>query len=382
MNIIIKNGVVIDLREGVPKKQIISIDHGIIEYIGNDIEKDYIQNCMHVIDAEGCYVVPGLIDFHTHLFEKGSDSGINPDISLLPCGVTSAVDAGSAGSSNYELFSKHIISSSKVSIKSFLNVSPAGLIMVHHHNEVLNPEVFSRTDIEDVVQRHRDEIIGLKVRFTRSSWELGLEPLKAAVNIAEYLGLPVMVHPVDPPEDVDKIFDILRKGDIFSHMYHDSGFNILDEHDRLKPCVHKARSKGIIFEVAAGRRHISFHVAQKAIREGFLPDIISTDETKVSMYLPPLHSLPSLMSVFLNMGVSLQDVVRMTTQTPSELMGTNYIYGSLREGNPADIAVFSLSQNKKMQFSDLHGNLLSVDKLFIPQITIKGGTVVYRQVGF
>lgn len=377
-NYVIKNGSVYDGGEN-DAVQDIAVHNGVIVACGKNLPLAGEQ----VIDAAGCFVIPGLIDFHTHLYEWGSESGINANIAFLPCGVTTAVDAGSAGISNYELFSRHCIAGSEVTIKSFLNISPAGLVMVRHHSENVNPEIFHSAQIARVIDRHRGEIIGLKIRINRAIvGDRGLEPLRATVRIGEELGIPVMVHPIDPSQDVDAIFDILRPGDIFSHMYHSNGYGILGADGRIKRSAFEARRKGILFEVAAGRDHCALEVARQAIAEGFWPDIVSTDETSMSMFRPPLFSLPHLLSKFLALGIPIRDLVRMTTAAPARFIGALPPGGLLSPGSRADLAIFRLVEQPGTRFTFANNVQMVGNQLMIVQMTVKNGRVMYRHTGF
>ena len=225
-----------------------------------------------VIDATGCLVLPGLIDFHLHLYAGGTEIGIEPDLGLLPQGVTTAVDAGSAGVANYELFSSSVVARSVVRIKSFLHVSPAGLTTVRYP-ENADPCYYDPVRAAELFARYRGELLGLKIRQSRSIvGALGLAPLRATLQMAESLGCPVVVHVTDPPGSSGEIADLLRPGDVFCHVFHGTGGTILGSDGAILPEIRAARARGVMFDAANGRSRFAFAVARAALRQLFPPD--------------------------------------------------------------------------------------------------------------
>jgi len=374
--LLIKNGWMVDpAREINQAGDIFVEDRKIVK----QIHPDRLKDCS-VIDASGCLVVPGLIDFHTHLFFGGTDAGIPADAALLPSGVTTAVDGGSAGSANFELFQRIVVATSIVRIKSFLNVSPGGLVTARH-DELLTPKFFDRDKITWLYRQYPDSLIGLKLRQSRDVvGELGLDPLKAAIEIAEDISCPVAVHTTNPPCATDELVELLRPGDIFVHAYHGVGKTILGENRNVLPSVRKAREHGVFFDAANGRSHFSFDTAFSALADGFKPDIISTDLTTLTWNKPPAYSLPFVISKYLNMGMSLPDVLAACTAVPARLLGMAGVIGTLAPGAEADIAILRLEE-RDTEFLDSRGQKHRGNQLLIPQATIKAGRIVYRNCG-
>lgn len=378
VDILIKNGLVVNPSDNTMEVMDVAVVKRKIFQKGKNITD---INADIEIDATGCIITPGLIDCHLHLFAGSGESGMQPDITFLPFGVTGGVDGGSAGISNYELFSSVIIHHSVTTVKAYLSPSPAGQATIKYYPENVDPKHFDVERIADCVERHRGEIVAIKMRISRNIvGEFGLKPLEAAVKIGERVGLPVVVHSTDPAGNVEQVLDILRPGDVFGHAFHGTGDCIIGKDGRVKPCVHAARKRGILFDVANGIAHFVISVAQQALAEGFLPDTISTDETTKSMYRQPVHSLPFIMSKYLCLGMSLQDVICATTWRPAQIYGFDGM-GTLCEGANADIAVFKLIE-KPMRFRDTRGDFLNGNKALIPQMTVKNGTILYRQVDF
>jgi dihydroorotase len=334
-----------------------------------------------VIDAAGCLVLPGLIDFHAHLYPGGTEIGIPPDSGLLPLGVTTAVDAGSAGAGNYDLFSQSVIARSLVRIKSYLNVASTGLVTARYP-ENLNPQHFDAEKIAVLLERYRGEVFGLKVRQGRDIvGTLGLEPLKVTVRMAEQLGCAVVVHTTDPPGSPSEIADLLRPGDIFCHVFHGTGNTIIGPDGGVLPGILGARKRGVLFDAANGRNHFVFAVAEAAIRQSFLPDVISTDLTVGTLFRRPVVGLPHLMSKYLAMGVPLVKVVAACTSTPAGLLGMPNEIGTLAPGACADIAVVR-QEKRQVEFWDTNGERRAGQALLMPQMTVRAGRVVFRQLDF
>jgi predicted amidohydrolase len=210
---------------------------------------------------------------------------------------------------------------------------------------------------------------------------MGLEPLKAAVKAADRIGCPVVVHVTDPPCSLDKIADELRPKDVFCHVYQGTGFTIIGEDGKVLPGIKAARKREVIFDAANGKGHFSFAVARAAIADGFLPDVISTDLSAMTVYTDYAFGLPYVMSKYLSLGVKLADVVAACTSTPSSLMGLKGVLGTLAPGALADVAILRHTQ-RPTRFKDTSGEMFTGDQLLISQMTVLGGKIVYRQIDF
>lgn len=334
------------------------------------------------IKADGCLVLPGLIDFHAHLYGGGTESGVHADTALIPMGVTTGVDAGSCGSANYESFLRTVVATSEARIFSFMNIAPAGLIATRFAEEI-SPQYYDEPRIEELYYRHRGQCLGLKIRLSKDIvGNLGSKPLEHTLRIAERLQCPVVVHTTDPPIPPEEIAAMLRPGDVYCHMYQGTGETILDPRGKVRPQLFAARRAGVLFDTANGRKNFSFKVAKAALADGFLPDIISSDVTRKTLFSDFVFSLPFIMTKFLNMGLSLETVVAACTSAPARTLGMRGKLGTLAPGAFADVAIFRHTKKQPLETRDDLGDSLMVDEWLVPRMTILNGKIAYRQIDF
>jgi predicted amidohydrolase len=333
------------------------------------------------IDASGHLVFPGLVDFHTHLFHGGSEIGLRPDISLVPHGITTAVDQGSAGTSNCESFFNGIVKHSTIRIFVYLHASPAGLATIRHHESV-DPKCFDLPYARVLFDKYPGQLAGLKIRQSKEIvGELGLKPLEATLAMADALGCRVAVHTTNPPGEIEDLAALLRPGDVFTHMYHGTGSNIVGDDQKVRFGIRAARERGVLFDTADARTHFAFRVARAAIADHFEPDIISSDLIRQSAFERPLFGLPLVMSKYLSLGLDLVDIVRACTATPASLLGMEGQLGTLAPGAYADVAIFQM-KDQTVELRDLLNDVWSCPKILVPRMTIVDGTVAYRSIEF
>lgn len=376
-DILIRNGVVADMENMTLKRADVAICGGKISAVGNDI----MGEAKITLDASGCIVAPGLIDYHLHLFKGASDHGVMPDSSLLPNGVTTAVDAGTSGISTYEAFRRLVLESTQVRVKAFLNISPIGMMNDRQH-ENLDPVYFDEERMGVLFDRYPEELLGVKLRMSLDvNPVMGEETLYRTLDIAERLGKRLVVHVTNPAMDIERLAMALRPGDVFCHMYQGKGQSILDERGKIRTGIKNARKKGVLFDGCNGRSNFDSDVAVQAMRQNFVPDIISTDLTTSTLYMQPVISLPFVMSKYLAMGMELLDVIRRCTMVPASLVGMDGHIGQIREGFLADIAIFKL-KNKEVHYVDYLGKEIVGTEVLVPQVTVKDGSIVYRQSDF
>ena len=376
-NLLIRNGRVIDPLNSIDEIRDVFVKNSKIVPAPTDNNYEVSET----VDATGCIVTPGLIDFHTHSAYHTSEQSIKPDIVLPPNGVTAAVDAGTCGTANFESMVYNVIAPSALTIKAYLHLSPLGISTVRFA-ENLNSAVFDIPKMEYLFERYPEDIIGFKLRIGGTiSAGLHCEPIKTAIEFGERFGCPVYVHIIDPEDSVDEAAPYFRAGDVFAHVFQELRHTILDENGKVRSSILEARKRGVIFDSAQGGRGRSLTIARKAIEQGFYPDVISSDAYTFVYYKKVVFSLLRCLSEFLSMGMPLMEVIRACTQTPAKLMGLENTIGTLAPGARADIAILKVLE-RPVHFDDLMGNTYEGNRLFVPQMTVVAGQTLYRQIEF
>ena len=211
--------------------------------------------------------------------------------------------------------------------------------------------------------------------------DLGLAPLEKAIEVSAKANTRISVHTTNPSVPVPEFIKLFRKGDIYSHSFQGRGFSIINKEGKIYPEVHEARKRGVIFDSADARVHYLYSVMKAAFAENFYPDTISTDLVQGSLFQPGVFGLPRVMSKYLELGMPLIEVVRAVTEAPAKILGRENDLGTLREGALADLAIFKLV-NHKSEIMDSTRNVLTLNKILVPQCTVLGGKVVFRQFDF
>lgn len=374
---LIRGGHVVDPSQDVDGVTDVAVRNG--KVVGIFPGGSRAQEAFYEVDATGCLVFPGIIDFHTHIFHEGGGFCIRPDM-MIANGVTATCDGGSAGCMNYSSFFQSAVVPSAVKIKSFLNIYSGGQLC-HAFDEILDMKRFDIPRIQRVVEKYRDSILGLKIRIPQEivgSGAEGLEPLKRTVEAAEYIGdLKVCVHVTSGPVPAEEIVSVLRPGDVVAHCYHGRDNNIIGEDGHVLPGVWEARKRGVIFDVANGKGNFSLKVAKAAMADGFLPDIISSDMTNDKYNMPPYcKNMPVIMSKFLALGMPLAELIRRVTELPADVMGMKDKIGTLKPGSIADISVFKMEDVKTVQ-KDFFDEEFEVNRLLTPVMTMCDGVIQY-----
>ncbi|HFZ8994664.1 TPA: metallo-dependent hydrolase [Citrobacter freundii] len=385
LDILIKNGLIADTGSNDYVNRNIGI-------IGNrivDLNKVDTTQAETVIDAAGCIVLPGLIDFHAHVFHGGTAISVNPDVICLPNGVTSVVDAGSSGWVNYSLFRNTVIAPSMVKIKSYLNVVNVGLSTLGGgptgYLENTNPANYNVDKIAQTLRDNKDNILGLKLRYSQDiakGKQYSSDPFLSTVALARELKTSICVHVTDSVLTADELINHFQADDIFAHCFHGTGNSIVNTQGEIYSSIKEAQTRGVIFDCSNGVAHFDFNVASKALEQGFYPDIISTDLTqRNSLRTDKVYSLIYVMSKYLNMGMSFFDILRAVTTTPARLMKMEGQIGTLAPGAFADIAIVKL-RKEKVTFEDTHGNKIEGDRYIDNCATLCNGQIVYRRLHF
>ena len=374
--LLIKNGTVVDPAQGIHARKDVAFANGRISAIGNDIPD---TDAREVLDAEGCFVTPGLIDLHVHVFYGVSHFGIEPDPTCLARGATTVVDAGSAGADTFPGFRKYVIDVSDTRIFAQLNISSQGML-TQEIGELENPDYADIGKACQMIEQHRDIILGVKVRLTRESIvgeRAQMLPLHRAREAADAAGLPIMVHPQDAwCESIDDILALMGERDILTHCFHDMECGILDENGKIRDAVHAAIERGVIFDVGHGAGSFSWDVVQKAMAQGVEPTTISSD-LHVYNVNGPVYDLVNVVNKFLYLGMSLDDALAKVTSIPAETILMPGQVGTLAVDAWGDAVIFELREGE-FQLIDASGEARLGKQKLEPVVVIKGGQV-YRQ---
>lgn len=381
---ILKNGTVINFQTMQTEIKDIYIKDGVFAEETSDATAQF------VIDAKGKYVLPGLVDEHVHLNVSNSNIGSNADLLCIPMGVTTAVDAGTCGWTNFEGFYNYNIVRYVPNVLAYLHVSPYGVHSGCIHEENHDPADFNEREILKKALKYRDTIVGLKVRMCKATLgDYGIAPLKRTVEIADKIGKQtarhcvVDVHYDDLPDNVSvqEILDTLRAGDVITHVMQTHGETMFESDGSVRNALKKARKRGIWVDDCHGRVHWSFANLKNAYADGFYPDIISSDVVRISTFVKPGSSLVHAMCVNSAAGMKELDIFKAVTYTPAKALGILDRAGTLDVGKPADVCIMDVQQTNE-EYQDWWGGTCKGNKCFVPLMTLKDGVIVYRQTFF
>jgi dihydroorotase len=373
-DLLLKGGHVIDPKNRISAVRDVAIADGKIAAVAARIDP---AQALKVVDVSGLYVTPGLVDIHVHVYagtgERGSYAGDNslyPDGFTLRSGVTTVVDAGCAGWRNFEDFKQRIIDRSKTRVLALVNIVGNGMRGGRFEQDLDDMEA---RPTADMALKHKDLIVGVKTaHYAGPEWA----PVERAVEAGTIANIPVMVdfgtnRPERPMSEL--VTKKLRPGDIYTHVY--SGLrNEQDESGKVNPAMWEARKRGVIFDVGHGGGSFLWRIAVPAVKEGFLPDSISTDLHIGSMNAG-MKDMLNVMDKFLAMGLSLDDVVLRSTWNPAKEIRREEL-GHLSPGASADVAVLRL-ENGSFGFVDMYGARLKGTHKLDAELTLRDGKVVY-----
>jgi dihydroorotase len=296
-----------------------------------------------VLDAHGQIVTPGLVDLHTHIYWGVTYWGIEADPVAARSGVTTWLDVGSAGAFSFPGFRAFVAERSRVRAFCLLNLSSIGLIAPSWefaNLDYCNVELAAQT-----VDENRDIILGIKARIdnntTRAS---GIRPLELARELADRVDLPLMVHIGNGPPALADVLRLLRPGDMLTHCFTGGTHRIVGSDGRVDPAVRELQLRGVVLDIGHGTGSFDYTVAEAALADGIVPDVISSDIHQLSVQ-GPMFDLPTTLSKFLNLGLSLPDVIERATSRPARAMGRPDL-GNLAPGSIADIALFRIEHGE------------------------------------
>ncbi|MBV9064701.1 MAG: amidohydrolase/deacetylase family metallohydrolase [Methylobacteriaceae bacterium] len=382
-DLLVKGGVVIDQSQSLRAKRDIGIRFGVVEAIEDDIPAARAQR---VLDASGKLVLPGLVDLHAHTYPYGSAIGIPADETVPFSGVTTVVSAGDAGANNIAALRRHIAAQTRTRMFAFVHIANNGL-SAFPVAELYNIDNAQVEACALAIAENPDFVLGVKVRMSENViFKHGIEPLRRAIQACEMSGRPakIMVHigGVETEALMSQILDLLRPGDILTHCYSGAPniagrFTNIVQDGKLLPAALEAKKRGVVFDIGHGGGSFDFTVAEAAIAQGAPPDTISSDLHVFSGNTPGMPFLPWVMSKFLPLGFSLEQVVAMATTAPARVIDRGAKLGTLQVGAPGDVSVMELVEGP-VSFLDTRNNTRNGSAYLKPVQTVNTGVVFGR----
>ena len=364
-DLVVRGGRVIDPSLGIDAVRDVAIAGGRIAAVEPGIDAGDAQ----VVDAGGRFVVPGLIDVHTHYAREAQGPR-----TCLEDGVTAWVDAGSAGA---EAIAEQGAGARAAPQQGGLpgDIGRQGILP---GGDTMDLDLADVGAAREAIALHRDYVVGVKARLSRNVAADDVEVLRRTQAAASAFDLPVMIHMGQTVSPLSTLFALLKPGDVVTHMYAPPPNAIVGDDGRIRPAVLEARRRGVRFDVANGRTgHIRWDTFDRIMQTGFLPDTISTDGNTTSRSVPGVVDLPNVMSKFLDAGMSLSQVVACVTTNASRVFPHLNDRGTLHVGARADLALLEL-RNGRFDFVDNYENVREGGQRLFPRGTVLGGEWIPR----
>jgi dihydroorotase len=377
-DLVIKGGELIDPSQSLRAKRDIGIRFGRIEALEDNIPA---ERANRLLDESGKLVSPSLIDLHAHVYPYGSAIGIPADELVAHQGTTTCVSVGDAGANNFAAFRRYVAPQSRTRLFAFIHIANAGL-SPFPVPELYNIDFAQVDACARALAENADMVLGVRVRMSENVIaKHGLEPLKRSILAYERsgTGAKVMCHigGVETRELMSQILDLFRPGDVLTHAY--SGlpnmagkFTNIVQDGKLLPAALAAKQRGVIFDVGHGGGSFDYTVCEAAIQQGCPPDTISSDVHVVSANTPSIPYLTWVMSKFLGLGFTLEQVISMATTAPAKVINRTPKLGTLQVGAPADVSVLELVEGP-VSFVDTRNNRRDGQAYLKPIHTVAGG---------
>jgi dihydroorotase len=374
-DLLVRGGRVVDPSQDLDAVRDVAIAGGKIAKIDVNIPADQARE---VIGAGGKIVTPGLIDIHTHVLPYVGPYGIEPDPYCLRRGVTTVVDAGTSGCFAFPAFRKFIIERAATRIRPLLHVVSIGMIAGSTPNmgELEDLRYCVPKLAVEAANKNRDLVVGLKIRFSRGyTGPNDYEGMKRAREAADEARLPLMIHIGWAYTPLAKLLALMKKGDVVTHSFNGRPNGIVDSNGKLLPEVLEARQRGVMFDVGHGAGSFSFDTMEKCLQQDFLPDTISSDLYSANIN-GPVFDLVTTLSKFLQLGLSLRQVVERATVNSARVFNFGAEIGTLRPGAEADVSVLEAREGEFV-FVDSGGQKRTGRQKIEPVVTIRAGKIYY-----
>jgi dihydroorotase len=371
VELILRGGRVVDPSQGLDAVADVAFGGGKVVAVGPGLEAG---PGVAERDVTGKVVSPGLIDLHTHVYWGGTSIGIDAEDFCRKSGVTTAVDTGSAGPGNFAGFRAHVIDRSDVRILAYLHVSFAGIyafsptVMVGESQDL---RLMAPREAAAVADANRDVIVGIKVRLgLHASGDQGMAPFEHAIQTAEEVGMPMMVHIDEPPPSYEEVLARMRPGDVLTHCFRPFPNTPATPQGTVKRAVLEARERGVLFDIGHGKGSFAFKTARAMLANGFLPDTISSDVHQLCIDGPAFDQVTT-MSKFLCMGVALPEVIRRSTVNAAMALRRPEL-GSLKPGSVGDATVLAVKEGA-FDYEDVVGEVMVGDRKIVSEGVVIGG---------
>jgi len=373
-DLLLRNGQLIDPKNSINGKMDIAVLDGKVAKVAASIPSNQAKK---IIDVTGLIVTPGLIDIHTHVFVGGKPEtfadgflSVSPDDFTLKSGVTTVVDAGTSGWRNFPVFKEHVIDKSRTRVLAFLNIAGNGMTGSPTEQDVNDMDAYM-TSL--VVKKNPEIIVGVKIgHYEGADWA----PFDRAIDAAAKSNTPLFVECHLPQFSLEDQLKKMRPGDIITHSFEkiDERMPVIDEQGKLRSFVIDAQKRGVLFDLGHGGAGFWFSVAVPAMKQGLAPNSFGSDLHRFSMNAG-MKDMMNIMSKYMAMGMSLQEVVERATWNAAKAIHRNDL-GSLTEGNVADIAVFRIREGN-FGYTDAGGNVINGTKKLEAELTVRNGKVVW-----
>ncbi len=358
-DLIIKGGRVIDPSVRLDGLRDVGITQGRIAAV----ERTLAASATTTIDAKGKLVVPGLIDIHTHASRTAEGPGM-----VLVDGITGWIDAGSYGADGIEAGIK-VARASPQQGRLLINVGRAGIIAEGDTTDLARADVGL---LRETITAHRDLIVGIKARLSKGLTANDAEALRRAQEVATPLGLPVMIHMGQTESALPKLLDLLKPGDIVTHLFAPPPNAIIDEEGKILPAALAARRRGVVFDIGYGRvGHLRWDLVEKILAAGFWPDTCSTDWNADSK-TTGVVDLPNCMSKLFSFGQTVSDAIASATVNAARTFPVFRDRGTLKVGAVADVALLELREGD-FEFVDNYDNKRKGKQRLFPAGTVLAG---------
>ena len=375
-DLVLRNGRLLDPGQGRDEVTDVAFEGGKVAAIGAGLRGRAERN------VTGAIVMPGHIDFHTHVYWGGTSISIDADMLARRCGTTTWLDVGSAGPGNFEGFAKHVIAPSQTRILAYLHVSHAGIfafsktVMVGESQDL---RLMDTVNCADVARAYPDLIRGIKVRVgANTSGINGIAPLYHALEAADRAGLPVMCHIDRPPPRYTDVVAELRPGDTLTHCFKPFPNAPCTADGRVKEAVLAARERGVLFDIGHGAGSFDFGVAESMMKAGFAPDIISSDVHVLCIDGPAYDNMETI-SKFLLLGMDLAEIVRAVTATPARALGRPDL-ADLSVGSTGDATIMRIEEGR-FTFADVSGQTREGRQRFALDSVVVAGRLWHEAPG-